>query len=174
MKSYTQITNRLKSRCEPVQKFTKTAVEKSRPALKTAKRYYQKADKMLQPLVSPCADFIEEKSQPALNLWKKMVKDCPPFSYYLKGPYRLVTAQFNRRNAIFMIALCIPALSLFLLLTLPGVLFVTPQHNEYFEFAKQLDQGGARWVAMTLATCCSILALAMPCEDYQTRQPDEA
>jgi|TARA_B110000037_G_scaffold197289_1_gene235290 hypothetical protein len=44
----------------------------------------------------------------------------------------LVTAQFNHRNAIFMTALCVPALLVTALLTLPAFLFNTPQHNEYF------------------------------------------
>ncbi len=90
-----------------------------------------------------------------------------PSLRYLSGPVRLVTAQFNRRNAIFMTALCVPALLVTALLTLPAFLFNTPQHNEYFEFAKQLNSGGDRWFALGLSACCSFLCFAIPAD-----QPD--
>jgi hypothetical protein len=87
-----------------------------------------------------------------------------PSLRFLSGPGRLITAQFNARNAIFMVALCLPALFMTGLLTLPAFLFNTPQHNEYFEFAKQLDQGGGRWFAMSLSACCSFLCFAIPAD----------
>lgn len=80
----------------------------------------------------------------------------------LTGPVRLVKAQFTRRNAVCLVALSVPALLVTLLLTLPALLFTTPQHNEYFEFAKQLDQGGDRWLAVGLSACCSLFAFAIP------------
>lgn len=85
-----------------------------------------------------------------------------PSLRYLSGPVRLLTAQFNRRSAIFMTVLCVPALLVTALLTLPAFLFNTPQHNEYFEFAKQLNQGGDRWFALGLSACCSFLCFAIP------------
>jgi hypothetical protein len=80
----------------------------------------------------------------------------------LTGPVRLVTAQFTFRNAVCLVALSIPALLVTALLTLPAFLFNTPQHNEYFEFARQLDQGGDRWFALGLSACCSLLCFAVP------------
>ncbi len=91
-----------------------------------------------------------------------------PSPRYLSGPIRLVTAQFNRRNAIFMTALCVPALLITALLTLPAFLFNSPQHNEYFEFAKQLNTGGDRWVALGLSACCSFLCFAIPSDQPGT------
>ncbi len=83
----------------------------------------------------------------------------------LTGPVRLLKARFTRRNAVCLVALSIPALLVTLLLTLPALLFTTPQHNEYFEFAKQLNQGGERWLALGLSACCSLFAFAIPTED---------
>lgn len=82
----------------------------------------------------------------------------------IAGPFRLLTAKFNSRNAACMIALSIPALLMTALMTLPAILFNTPQHNEYFEFAKELGQGGDHWFAMGLSTCCSLLCFAVPCD----------
>lgn len=84
---------------------------------------------------------------------------------FLAGPVRLVTAQFNFRNAVCLVALSVPALLVTALLTLPAFLFNTPQHNEYFEFAKQLDQGGERWFAMGLSACCCLFCFAVPCDN---------
>jgi hypothetical protein len=82
----------------------------------------------------------------------------------LSGPVRLVKAQFNFRNAVCLVALSVPALLVTALLTLPALLFTTPQHYEYFEFAQQLDQGGERWLAVGLSACCSLLCFAVPAQ----------
>ena len=89
----------------------------------------------------------------------------------LTGPIRLFKAQFTRRNAVCLVALSVPALLVTLLLTLPALLFNTPQHNEYFEFAKQLDQGGDRWLALGLSACCSFFALALPAQGEEEQAP---
>ncbi len=81
---------------------------------------------------------------------------------FIRRPLHLITARFNRRNAVFIVMLCIPAIVVTALLTLPHFLFNTPQHNEYFEFAKQLDQGGGRWLAMGMSACCNFLCFAVP------------
>jgi hypothetical protein len=75
-----------------------------------------------------------------------------------------VTAQFNFRNALCLVALCVPALLATALLTLPGLIFTTPEHYEYFEFANQLDKGSDRWIAMGLSACCCLFCFAVPGE----------
>lgn len=89
----------------------------------------------------------------------------------LTGPVRLVRAQFTRRNAVCLIALSAPALLVTALLTLPAFLFNTPQHNEFFEFAQQLNRGGDRWLAVGLSACCCLFAFAIPAND--SREPGE-
>lgn len=96
-----------------------------------------------------------------------------PSLRYLSGPVRLVTAQFNRRNAFFMTVLCVPALLVTALLTLPAFIFNTPQHNEYFEFAKQLNNGGDRWVALGLSACCSLLCFVVPTDPAAAVKTEE-
>lgn len=85
-----------------------------------------------------------------------------PLLKILGRPSRLMTAKFNRRNAVFMTVLSVPAICATALLTLPAFLFNTPEHNEYFEFACQLEESGGRWVALGLSACCSFLCFMMP------------
>jgi hypothetical protein len=87
------------------------------------------------------------------------------------GPIRLFKAQFTSRNAVCLVALSVPALLVTLLLTLPALLFTTPQHYEYFEFAQQLDQGGERWLALGLSACCSLFAFAIPAQGEAEDRP---
>lgn len=87
---------------------------------------------------------------------------------FLVGPIRIVTAKFNRRNAVCLVALSVPALLVTMLLTLPAFLFNTPQHNEYFEFARELNRGGDRWFALALSACCSLFCFAVPCDHSRT------
>lgn len=87
-----------------------------------------------------------------------------PAHRFLTGPIRLVTARFNRRNAVCLIALSVPALLVTALLTLPAFLFLSPQHNEYFEFAQQLDRSGESWLAVGLSACCCFVCFAVPCD----------
>lgn len=89
----------------------------------------------------------------------------PSAMRFLAGPFRLMTAQFDRRKAVCLVALSIPALLVTALLTLPALVFNTPQHNEYFEFAQQLNQGGERWLAVGLSACCSLFCFAVPCDE---------
>lgn len=88
----------------------------------------------------------------------------PVLRFLSEGPLRLLTARFSRRHAVLMVVLSAPALLATALFTVPAFLFHTPQHNEYFEFAKQLNQGGERWIAMGLSACCSIFCFAIPYE----------
>ncbi len=83
---------------------------------------------------------------------------------FLSGPARLFTARFSHRNAFYMVMLCLPALAVTILFTLPGILFDSPAQNQYFHFAQVLDQGGERWLAMGLSACCSFLCFMVPAD----------
>ena len=130
-------------------------------------------------LVTRCQALIDRakpytaRCQPLIDRVKSYTAQSPRLSRFIEGPSRLLTARFNRRNAVFMVALSIPALLVTALLTLPELLFNTPQHNEYYEFAKQLNHSGDRWVAMGLSACCSFFCFAIPCEEYPTDEPEE-
>ncbi len=86
----------------------------------------------------------------------------------LSGPVRLLTARFDHRSAFFIVVLCVPALLVTALLTLPGYLFNSPQHNEYFEFANQLNEGADRWFALGLSACCCLLCFVIPADSPDT------
>ena len=170
MKSYTQTAKLLKVRCKTLKNFFVSSIQRLRPAAKQVKVLGKKA----YPYFVRSEAFLKKKSRPLVRRLDRQLDQCRPFSKYLHGPVRLFTAQFNRRNALFIIALCVPALMAVLLVTLPGALFPTPQHNEYFEFARELKTGGDRWLAMGLAACCTIFCFAMPCEDYPGNKSEKA
>ena len=113
------------------------------------------------------------RCRPLFDRVKSYTAQSPRLSRFIEGPSRLITARFNQRNAVFMVALSIPALLVTALLTLPELLFNTPQHNEYYEFAKQLNHSGDRWVAMGLSACCSFFCFAIPCYECPTEESAE-
>jgi hypothetical protein len=102
--------------------------------------------------------------KPAKNV--RNFRICRAFRW-IEGPKRVLTAKFNHRNAVFMLALCVPALVAIALYTLPGFLFITPQHHEYFEFAQELERSGERWIALGLSACCSFFCFAVPCDQSE-------
>ena len=80
----------------------------------------------------------------------------------ISGPWQLLSSHISVKCAAMMIALCAPSLLCCALLTLPALLFQSPQQHAYFHFAKLLNEDPLRWLALALAGCCTILSLAVP------------
>lgn len=78
------------------------------------------------------------------------------------GPRLLLTTHLSHKSASMMIMLCAPALLCCAMLTLPALLFQSPQQQAYFYFAQVLDQDPTRWVGLALALVCTLIALAVP------------
>lgn len=81
---------------------------------------------------------------------------------FISGPRVLLTSQISIKCAVAMIIMCLPALSFSALLTLPGLVFQSPQQNAYFYFAKVLEQDPTRWIVLSLTGLCVLLSLALP------------
>ena len=81
---------------------------------------------------------------------------------FVDGPRQLVTHEITAKCAAMMISLCSPALLLCSLLTLPALLFNSPQHNAYFYFARVLEGDPMRWLVLALSSACALLALVVP------------
>lgn len=77
----------------------------------------------------------------------------------------LVTSQLSVKNASLMILLTIPALLFCAMLTIPAAIFISPDQNAYFYFARVLNQDPSRWFILALAGICSVVALAMPANE---------
>ena len=61
-----------------------------------------------------------------------------------------------------MIMLCAPALLFCAMLTIPALLFPSPQQQAYFYFSEVLNHDPSRWIGLILAGVCAIIALAVP------------
>jgi hypothetical protein len=81
---------------------------------------------------------------------------------FISGPRLLVTSQLSAKNASLMIMLSVPALLFCGMMTIPPMLFPSPEQNAYFHFARVLNHDPTRWPIFVLACVCSLLALAMP------------
>jgi len=81
---------------------------------------------------------------------------------FIIGPKLLLTSRISGKCAAVMMMLCTPSLLFCSILTIPGLLFQSPQQHAYFYFAKMLDQDPGRWIVLLLAGACALLALAIP------------
>lgn len=61
-----------------------------------------------------------------------------------------------------MAALCAPSLLCCSLLTIPALLFQSPEQHAYFYFSKMLNEDPTHWLVVFLAAACAILSLAVP------------
>ncbi|MCX6877962.1 MAG: hypothetical protein NTW21_29725 [Verrucomicrobia bacterium] len=81
---------------------------------------------------------------------------------FFSGPKVLVSSQISVKCAVAMVTMCAPALLFCALLTLPALIFQSPQQHAYFYFAKVLDEDPTRWFVLFLSGICVILSLALP------------
>ena len=81
---------------------------------------------------------------------------------FVSGPMQLLTSRITGKCATFMILMCAPALLACSLLTLPGLIFKSPQQHAYFYFSSMLEQDPTRWMVLLLAGTCALLSLAVP------------
>lgn len=82
--------------------------------------------------------------------------------WFLEGPKLLLKGCFSRRAATFMIASAAPAILAGLFLTVPGILFHTPEHNAYFHFARIVEGETPSLIPVILGTISSIFSFRFP------------
>ncbi len=83
-------------------------------------------------------------------------------NWFIDGPRLLLKGKFSRRAAAFMVVAAIPAIAAVLFLTLPGLLFPTPQHNAFFYFGKSVTSDVVSYVPLALGLISSIFSLRFP------------
>jgi hypothetical protein len=81
---------------------------------------------------------------------------------FVSGPWLLLTSRLTAKTASLMIMLCVPALLFCTMLTVPGLLFDSPEQHAYYHFAKALDQDPTRWIILAFTGLCTLVALAIP------------
>jgi hypothetical protein len=82
--------------------------------------------------------------------------------WFVRGPRLVLTGRFSRRAAGFMIASALPAILATLFLTIPGLLFHTPEHHAFFHFAKTLESDGTSMLPVFLGTLSSLCSFRFP------------
>lgn len=81
---------------------------------------------------------------------------------FISGPWLLLTSRLSAKKASLMILLCTPPLLFCAMLTLPAMVFQSPQQQAYFYFAQILNQDPTRWLILALTALCVVMALAVP------------
>lgn len=83
---------------------------------------------------------------------------------FWSGPRLMFTSRLSLRNAAFMIAAAIPAIVCTTAMTVPALVYSSPDANTYFYFGRILQSDPVSWIPMGIAAICSFLALAVPTE----------
>lgn len=81
---------------------------------------------------------------------------------FIIGPKKLLTSRISVKCAAIMVAMCAPSILFCAILTIPAMIFQSPQQNAYFQFSEVLESDSSRWFVLVLAGLCSLLSLAVP------------
>lgn len=82
--------------------------------------------------------------------------------WFVEGPRLLLAGCFSRRAAGFMIAAASPAILAALFLTVPGLLFHTPEQNQFFYFARIIESEATLALPVFLGVISSICSFRLP------------
>ena len=106
---------------------------------------------------SHSAEGLAPDARPGISLVKK-----PLMVMLYQGPKRLLTSRISTKCAALMMFLCSPSILFCAVLTIPAMLFQSPNQEAYFYFSKVLEQDPSRWLVMPLVLVCTLLSLAIP------------
>lgn len=81
---------------------------------------------------------------------------------FLKGPKMLLTSQISGLCGLLMILSCVPSLLYCAMLTIPGIVFNSPDQQAYFYFSKVLDDDPSHWIVLGVTGLSTLFALALP------------
>jgi len=87
---------------------------------------------------------------------------------FITGPKLLFTTKISGKCAFIMMLMTAPSLLCCVMLTMPGIIFQSPQQQAYFYFSKMLENDPARWIVLMLAGICTLISLAVPAANGET------
>lgn len=110
---------------------------------------------------------------PVTNAASQAVPDVEKFLrlMFFHGPRHLFTSRISVKCATFMVAMCSPALLFCALLTIPALLFSSPEQHAYFYFSRQINEDPSRWLVLLLAGFCALMSLAIPATMPKQQSP---
>lgn len=137
--------------------------------------YFTELQKVLPSYVLACIPFDSPMSltlKPATprnfkNAFKSGVLTLTGFRRFaglvlITGPRKLMRSQLSARSSSFIMLLCIPAIVLFVLATVPTMIFQSPEQAAYFYFARTLSQDLSSGFILALSVLCMIFAFVLP------------
>ena len=81
---------------------------------------------------------------------------------FLKGPKVLFTSQISGLCGALMILSCVPSLLYCAMLTIPGLVFNSPDQQAYYYFSRVLNSDPGHWAVLAVTGVCTLIALALP------------
>lgn len=81
---------------------------------------------------------------------------------YVDGGKALLAGRYSKRQAALVIVSTLPAILGLLFLTVPGILFPTPSHNEFFHFAANITGNPASILPTLFGAASATLGLRIP------------
>jgi hypothetical protein len=97
----------------------------------------------------------------------------PLWLTFIAGPQVLLTRRISGKCAAAVAMMCSPSLLFFIVTTVPGAVFRSPDQNEYFHFARMLETDPTRWSVYLLVSFCAVLSLAVPASIPNALDPTE-
>ena len=106
--------------------------------------------------MSVLPDFVSSRSAGStpLHVAARLVR-----LTFISGPWLLLTSRLSAKSAALMTLLCAPALLQTALVTVPAMIFQSPQQHAYFHFARILEQNPVQWPMLALVAACMVIAL---------------
>jgi hypothetical protein len=87
-------------------------------------------------------------------------------SLFSNGISRLCNSRMDRKTAAIMTTMCVPALLFSAIMTIPGMVFQSPDQNAYYYFARTLENDPVRWIVLLLCGLCTVLSVTVPALDH--------
>lgn len=100
-------------------------------------------------------------NQPKRSIAFRRISSALKLTFW-SGPRLLFTSRLSLRTAGFMIAAAVPAIVCSTVMTVPALVYSTPESNAYFYFGRIMQTDPVSWIPLGVASFCSILALAVP------------
>lgn len=83
-------------------------------------------------------------------------------NWFIDGPKLLLKGKFSRRAGFFLTVGAMPAFMAAALLTIPDILFPTPQHNAFFHFARAVSGDVASLIPVGIGVIASLFSFRLP------------
>lgn len=81
---------------------------------------------------------------------------------YIEGPKALIQGRYSRRQGVFLCLATAPILLGALFITLPGVLFPSPEHRAYYHFAVTVGNELVAVIPVLIGMLATTFGLRLP------------